>query len=227
MDATTQEAIYESLETLSNADQYYRWLHSRVKSFIRGKVLEIGSGIGNFAQWGKTSATEYHLSDADPRLVQRLSTDFGNAFQWNLYEPFPGKDVYDTVVILNVIEHLEDDMRAIQAIYERLVPGGNVIIMVPAMQFLYGSMDRAFGHFRRYTKKTLCELVQRARFTVRKKEYVNVIGMLGWFVYGRILNRENLPQQLCSRFNLVLPLLYLEGPIASLVGLSLILIAQK
>ncbi|PWT89464.1 MAG: hypothetical protein C5B54_08845 [Acidobacteria bacterium] len=227
MDATTQEAIYESLETLSNADQYYRWLHSRVKSFIRGKVLEIGSGIGNFAQWGKTSATEYHLSDADPRLVQRLSTDFGNAFQWNLYEPFPRKDVYDTVVILNVIEHLEDDTRAIQAIYERLVPGGNVIIMVPAMQFLYGSMDRAFGHFRRYTKKTLCELVEKARFTVRKKEYVNVIGMLGWYVYGRILNRENLPQQLCSRFNLVLPLLYLERPIASVVGLSLILVAQK
>jgi hypothetical protein len=95
MDQETQENIYESLETLKEADEYYQWLFSRVKPFVRGKALEIGSGIGNFAKWAKSSSSEYHVSDADPALVKVLEKDFPVAFEWNIYEPFPRKDRYD------------------------------------------------------------------------------------------------------------------------------------
>jgi hypothetical protein len=95
------------------------------------------------------------------------------------------------------------------------------------MNFLYGSLDRAFGHYRRYTKKSISRVIQQAGFKLQKMEYVNVVGMAGWFVYGRIMKSRNLPQQLCSRFHLVLPFLKLEKPIASFMGLSVIAIARK
>lgn len=227
MDTESQENIYESLETLKEADEYYKWLLSRVRPFVHGKVLEIGAGIGSFAKWARLAGKEYHVSDADPALVQRLEKDYPTAFQWDLYKPFPRNDLYDTIIILNVIEHLEDDLTALKHIHERLVPGGHLIVMVPAMQFLYGSLDQAFGHFRRYKKNTMKNVATRASFKILKSEYVNVIGMLGWFLYGRILKTNHLPQKLCSHFNLVIPLLKLERPIAQMMGLSLILVAQK
>jgi 2-polyprenyl-3-methyl-5-hydroxy-6-metoxy-1,4-benzoquinol methylase len=227
MDQESQENIYESLETLKEADEYYKWLFSRVKPFVEGKVLEIGSGIGNFAKWASNSGSEYHVSDADPALVERLKADFPTAFQWDLYQPFPRTDFYNTIIILNVIEHLENDLEAVKQIHERLLPGGHLIVMVPAMQFLYGSLDQAFGHFRRYTKRTMGDILKKASFKIVKQEYVNVIGMLGWFAYGKILKRKQLPQKLCSHFNLVIPLLRLERPVAYFTGLSLIIVGQK
>jgi SAM-dependent methyltransferase len=223
----TQDAIFESLETLSHADGYYRWLCSRMRPFIRGRVLEIGAGIGTFAQWGCQLASDYHPTDVDSRVVARLREKFPAAFQWNLFEPFPGDLLYDTIIILNVIEHLEDDLGALKALHRRLAPGGRIIVMVPAMQFLYGSMDRSFGHFRRYNKKMLRRLFTEVPFEFVSEEYVNVAGMFGWFLYGRILKHRTLPQGLTSRFNLVLPFLKIERPLASFAGLSLITVGQK
>jgi 2-polyprenyl-3-methyl-5-hydroxy-6-metoxy-1,4-benzoquinol methylase len=227
MQAETQDAISESLETLSQAGPYYEWLVSRVRPYLKGKILEIGAGIGNFAKWAKESAVEYHVSDNDPRFVEELSKEFSHAVCWDLFTPYPNNETFDTVVILNVVEHLEDDEEALRRLHARLNPGGHLIVMVPAMNFLYGSLDRAFGHYRRYTKKSISRVIQQAGFKLQKMEYVNVVGMAGWFVYGRIMKSRNLPQQLCSRFHLVLPFLKLEKPIASFMGLSVIAIARK
>jgi SAM-dependent methyltransferase len=223
----TQQHIYESLETLSMAGEYYRWLCSRVSPYIRGRVLEIGAGIGSFAQWGSALATEYHPTDVDPRLVEKLRERFPKAFCWNLFEPFPDNTQYDTIVILNVIEHLRDDLGAVKALYDRLLPGGHLIVMVPAMNFLYGSLDRAFGHFRRYDKKMMADLYAQTSLQTQKSEYVNVVGMFGWFLYGRVFKRNSLPTHLTSRFNLVLPLLKMERPLAHFAGLSLMTVGRK
>ena len=227
MQAETQDAICQSLETLSRASPYYQWLASRVRPFLKGKVLEIGAGIGNFAKWARESVNEYHVSDNDPRFVQELSKEFTHAVCWDIFTPYPGDETFDSVVILNVVEHLEDDEEALHRLNARINPGGHLILMVPAMNFLYGTMDRSFGHYRRYTKKSISRVIQQAGFQLLKVEYVNVIGMAGWFVYGRIIKARNLPEQLCSRFHLVLPFLKLERPIAHFMGLSVIAIAKK
>ncbi|MGH9857776.1 MAG: class I SAM-dependent methyltransferase [Acidobacteriota bacterium] len=227
MQAETQDAICESLETLSQASPYYEWLASRVRPYLKGKVLEIGAGIGNFAKWAQQNVSEYHVSDNDSRLVQELSQQFSNSVCWDIFTPYPNNETFDTIVILNVVEHLEQDEEALRRIHARLNPGGQLILMVPAMNFLYGSLDRSFGHYRRYTKKSISRVIQQAGFQPLKAEYVNVVGMAGWFVYGKILKARNLPEQLCSRFHLVLPLLKLERPIAHFMGLSVIAIAKK
>ncbi len=227
MEPIGQEAILESLETLSHAADYYRWLAERVRPYIKGKVLEIGAGIGNFAQFARETASEYHVSDIDPRLTEKLSEQFDHVFSWDIFTPFPNSTLYDTVVILNVVEHLEDDRAALESLNARLKAGGNLVLMVPALQFLYGTMDRSFGHFRRYTKHSISNLISSSGFTLLKSEYVNVIGMFGWFLYGKILRKQNLPTQLCSKFNLVVPLLKMERPIARFMGLSVVVVARK
>jgi len=227
LNSETQAAICESLETLKQADEYYRWLCSRMTPFIRGRVLEIGAGIGTFAQWAAPMATEYYPTDVDSRLLAKLREKFPKAFQWNVFEDCPIQEPFDTVIILNVIEHLKDDLGALKALHSRLAPGGHIIVMVPAMRFLFGSMDTAFGHYRRYTKKMLSDLFDKVPFEILREQYVNVIGMFGWFLYGRILKHKSLPEQLCSRFNVVLPLLQVERPLAAFAGLSLITVGRK
>ena len=227
MQTETQDAICESLETLSQAGPYYEWLAERVRPYIKGKVLEIGAGIGNFAKWGRESATEYHVSDNDPRLVEELAREFDHAVCWDLYTPYPNDEQFDSVVILNVVEHLKEDEEALRCIYARIKPGGHLILMVPAMQFLYGSMDRAFGHYRRYTKSSIIRVIRKSPFEILKAQYVNVIGMAGWYLYGKILKVKKLPEQLCSRFHFTLPLLRIERPLAYFMGLSVIVVAKK
>jgi SAM-dependent methyltransferase len=227
MQMETQDAICESLETLSQAGPYYQWLTERFRPFIKGKVLEIGAGIGNFAKWGKENSTDYHVSDNDPRLVQALAEEFPNAVCWDLFTPYPNDERFDTIVILNVVEHLQDDQEALRCINARLNPGGHLILMVPAMNFLYGSLDESFGHYRRYTKKSISRIIRSADFELLKLEYLNVVGMAGWFLYGKVLKARKLPQQLCSRFHLMLPFLQLEKPFAYFMGLSVIAIAKK
>ena len=227
MQPETQDAICESLETLSQASPYYEWLTQRVRPYLIGKVLEIGAGIGNFAKWAREFSGEYHVSDNDPRLVQELSQEFSHAVCWDLFTPYPADETFDTIVILNVVEHLKEDEAALERIHARLNPGGHLILMVPAMNFLYGSLDRSFGHYRRYTKKSISRVIRQANFQLIKTEYVNVVGMAGWFVYGKLLKARKLPQRLCSRFHLVLPFLKLERPIAYFMGLSVIAIAKK
>ena len=227
MDLTTQESIYVSFETLSQADAYYRWLANRVRPYIRGKTLEIGAGIGNFGKWLKDAAAEYHASDVDPRLLPQLQENFEHAFLWDVYQPFPRTDLYDVIISINVVEHLSNDTAALQALRERLNPDGIMIVIVPAMNFLFGTLDESFGHFRRYTKQKMTALLEQLSFKILKREYVNVIGMAGWFIYGKILRRNKLPHELCSHFNVLVPLLKLERPIAHFMGLSLLVVAQK
>jgi 2-polyprenyl-3-methyl-5-hydroxy-6-metoxy-1,4-benzoquinol methylase len=227
MQAETQDAICESLETLSQAGPYYKWIADRVRPFIKGKALEIGAGIGNFAKWAESAASEYHVSESDPRLVQELAKNFNRVFQWDLYTPFPNDEKYDTIVILNVVEHLKEDQEALHRIHARLNPGGHLILLVPAMPFLFGSLDESFGHYRRYTKKSISRIVRGASLEIIRSEYVNVIGMAGWFLYGKIFKVRRLPEALCGRFHLTLPLLKIERPIAHFMGLSVIVIARK
>ena len=94
---------------------------------------------------------------------------------------------FDTVVCLNVLEHVKDDLRALSFMRTVLEPGGRLVLQVPAFQFLYGSVDRAIGHYRRYTRRDLALKMRQAGFEVEDSFYMNVIGMAGWFWNNRIM----------------------------------------
>ena len=98
----------------------------------------------------------------------------------------------DTVVCLNVLEHVEDDAAALRNIHGVLECGGRAIILVPSGQELFGALDVALGHFRRYTKEELHEKLARAGFRVERVLGFNRIARPGWYVSGKILRRSTL-----------------------------------
>jgi hypothetical protein len=109
-----------------------------------------------------------------------------------------------------------------------LQPGGRLIILVPALNILYGSMDVSFGHYRRYNKKKLKLLIQGQDLDIVKFYYLNSLGLFGWFINGRILKNEELPEYQTKLFDKLVPFLGLaEKIIKPPLGQSLILIAQK
>jgi hypothetical protein len=127
-----------------------------------------------------------------------------------------------------VLEHVEDDLRALQFMREALVPGGRTIILVPAFQFLYGTVDRAIEHYRRYTRKTLLPPMRAAGFEIEAAFYMNVVGMAGWFWNNRIRRtREENPAQIAVFDRFVAPWAErIERALPPPFGLSLIAVGR-
>ena len=92
----------------------------------------------------------------------------------------------DAVVLINVLEHVENDEELLSTIHQVLKPGGAVLLFVPALPCLYGSLDKVFGHIRRYRKVEVGSLLTKVGFQVECLRYFNLPGILSWFVFGRI-----------------------------------------
>ena len=133
----------------------------------------------------------------------------------------------DTVVCLNVLEHIEDDVSTLADLLAILQPGGRLVLIVPAHARLYSSLDVHLRHFRRYEKAELEQKIRDAGFALEDCRFLNRPGVFGWYVNGRVLRRRVLPRGQLSLFKLVLPLLRSEETNPPSWGLSLLAIARK
>ncbi len=185
----------EILGRLSRAPRFTKWMADTIRPYVGDRVLEIGAGIGNLTA-NLVPRAEYHASDINPQYLDRLKslkqtrpylrvhyTDASSA------ETFPAER-FDTVVCLNVVEHLENDVAALSNIRKSLDKNGRAIILVPNGPQLFGSLDRVLGHYRRYTQEQLVDACQRAGFTVERVLKFNRIGAPGWWWNGRVLKKE-------------------------------------
>jgi SAM-dependent methyltransferase len=229
--------VEDTLAVLSDADRYNRWIFDKIKPYLGRRVVEIGSGIGNFTgTLAADESTHVIATDTSPTYLQRLCDRFEQPGRlttevWDLNH-LPNERIRessDAAVCLNVLEHIEDDMRAMRNIYAALAPGGCLIALVPAHSWLYGTLDVNLGHVRRYSKGELREKLERTGFTVERTLWLNAFGMLGWFASGRILKRPSLPSGQVKIFELIVPIArLLDGVVTPFVGgLSLICVARK
>jgi SAM-dependent methyltransferase len=134
---------------------------------------------------------------------------------------------YDAIVGVNVIEHIADDHALVRRLAGLLKPGGQLLIYVPACPVAFGTLDAALGHHRRYTPATLTALVQSADLDPGQPRYVNVLGLAGWFVNGRVLRRKVLSHRSVSLFERLVPLARLEDRFRLPIGLGLSTLATK
>ena len=134
---------------------------------------------------------------------------------------------FDTIVCLNVLEHIDDDVASLDSMFRLLQPAGRLVLLVPAFPALYGTLDRALGHYRRYTRNLLRERYSGAGFVMRHLEYFNMAGMPGWWVTGRVLRRELIPSGSLALYDMLVPLFRLERIIPFRVGQSLIAIGER
>lgn len=222
-----------TLERLAAAPRFHGWMYERLAPWIGRRVLEIGSGIGNLSQF-LVGRERVILSDTEAvyraRLARRFAADERVSVTAVTLPAVPAAfraERIDTVVCLNVLEHVEDDEASLHALREVLVPGGRLVLLVPALPRLYGSLDRALGHRRRYTPASLGERYGRAGLDLRHLEYFNLAGIPGWWFVGRVLRRPLLPAGSLRLYNTLVPLFRAERWLPRRVGLSLIAIGER
>lgn len=223
-----------TLNQLAALDRYNHWLYEQIAGALGGKILEVGAGTGNITQFLCAGNRQVMATDVVPsyrRELQQLFSHQPNVrvgqFDLTTAAAKSMAERFDTVVCLNVLEHIEDDRFALGQMREALAPGGHLALLVPAHQWLYGEFDRAVGHHRRYEKRELTEKLEEVGFTVRKTKFFSLLAMLPWFINGRLLKKDHLPTEQINLANRLVPLLRLEKFIGPPCGLSLVAIAQK
>lgn len=232
------EAGHANLEVLEKADKFSTWMYSEFKPFLKGDILEIGSGIGTFSERIAKDFTQQHLyfSDADPSYVLSLKERYSSGTishlvldisEINDFKPISG--VIDSAFALNVLEHVRDDESALRNVHSALRPGGVFLLIVPAHKSLFNSIDKAVNHYRRYSKDELIGKSVAAGFTPKHVFYFNVFGMVGWFLNGSLLGNPIVNKRAMGMFDALVPFFcFFERHIlGKRMGLSLVAVLEK
>jgi len=239
-DRTLFPQVEEDLETLSQAVRYREWLYGQIRGALGTRILEIGSGIGNYTEFllrhGQVLATDmeaHYVSELrsrfrdQPRVhVEQLALEaWDPAVLARLCTFAP-----DTIVCLNVLEHVPDDGRAVRQMLDCLTTGGHLALIVPAMPSLFCEIDRRYGHVRRYTRRGLEGLLAtEASACVVRCRYFNAFGVVGWWVNHVLLERTQLPTRQVVLFDrVVVPVVAaVERVVRPPFGLSLVAWVRK
>ena len=234
---TQQRYAADDLETMSEAHRYQAHVFGLIRPHVGTRVLEVGCGIGTMSQQlvdvaDRLVCIEPNLNcatrardvlEGNPRITLRVchleECDRAELLQ----------ERFDTIVCVNVLEHIEDDIRALRLFREVVAPaGGQVLIFVPAIQAAYGPLDAALGHHRRYTKRTLGGAFDAAGLDLVTMRYTNPIGLLGWMYNAHLTGTiEHTPGQVRLFETLIAPwALPLERLVAPPIGLSLFAVGR-
>jgi len=222
-----------TLERLAQAPRYNSWMFDRLRPWVGDAVLEIGAGIGNLSAF-LMDRPRVMLTDTSPTYLDGLRERFADRSNVSvarlflpLADPADFGPPYDTVICLNVLEHVEDDARSLRAILTLLKPGGRLVLLVPALPALYGTLDRALGHYRRYARRDLEHRFEEAGYRVEHTEYFNLAGIPGWWLTGRVLQRTLIPQGSLKLFDALVPLFRCERFLPWRVWQSLIAVGAR
>ncbi|OGQ92392.1 MAG: hypothetical protein A2284_09080 [Deltaproteobacteria bacterium RIFOXYA12_FULL_61_11] len=220
---------------LTDFERYNRWIHATLAPWIGRRILDAGCSRGNLTLRLHQAELVVALDRDEEALAQLTSSWRGTGRLYPLVHdlelPLPDhlrSLALDTVLCLNLLEHLDHDEAAIVGFRRVLVPGGRLLALVPALPWLYGSMDRFDGHHRRYTRTGLGQLLQRAGFQLEVLRYFNLPGILPWFVAGRILGRNTLATKVMAQLDPLFALIErLERRWPPPLGQSLLAIARN
>ncbi len=232
-DAENEHGGYRTLQVMDQAPRYAEWLASLMRPHLGRRVLEVGAGIGTITRHLIDRELVVPL-DVEPRYVRQLENAFRGVPNVRPLQADAGaldvaalrQERFDTVILSNVLEHLPDDAAALRTFREILPPGGRLLLVVPALQAIYGTLDREVGHHRRYGRRDLARLAAAAGFRVDVLRPLNLLGVGGWAVNGRLLRRRRVPPLQLRVYDRVAPLLAaLERRVEPPLGLSLFCVA--
>lgn len=230
-----ENALQTVRETRFLIDRYDDWLVREFRPYLGNRIIEIGCGLGNLF----SKLKDYDLLVGIDNSNESIS-DVKSRYSKNPKIKVYNKSIIDpdveslseleinTAISLNVFEHIDQDELAVQNTRKLLQPRGIFILIVPAHNFLYGTMDKSIGHYRRYSKGSMKILLEKNGFSIVRQKYINMVGAMGWFVNGRILKKTVPPTGQLKYLNKLIPLFEgVENLFFPPFGVSLLTVAQK
>ncbi|MFZ0887715.1 MAG: bifunctional glycosyltransferase/class I SAM-dependent methyltransferase [Candidatus Binataceae bacterium] len=222
------------LARLARAPRFNLWMADTVRPFCGDRILEIGSGVGNLSRVLVPRA-RYVASDINPLYLQTLrnlqlnrpylSAAYCDVKELSSFPTVPGG--YDTVICLNVLEHVENDRAALLNIKSVLSDRGRALILVPQGPWNYGTLDEVLGHCRRYTRDTLTRLAAECGLEVRTVVEFNRFGTIAWFLNGKLMRRRSFGLFQVWVLNLITPLVRRIDRFLPIQPLSLIAVFER
>jgi 2-polyprenyl-3-methyl-5-hydroxy-6-metoxy-1,4-benzoquinol methylase len=225
------------LEIMAQAQNYNAWIWRTISPYMGNSIIEIGAGIGTFTHYLENKKRVF-ATDVAQNCIDVLSRLFQDqpcitVEELDITRP-PDMQFWiprevDTIICLNVLEHIDDDIGALKNMKEMIKPGAHIILMVPAFQCAYGTIDKLDGHFRRYSRSELKSKMLQAGLETVRLHYFNSVGLLAWFYTNKIArNRTTSANKVKVYDKYIVPWLRLfEGVVKPPFGQSLIAVGKK
>ncbi|MBI4430272.1 MAG: class I SAM-dependent methyltransferase [Candidatus Omnitrophica bacterium] len=195
--------LIDTLYSIDSSTNYNRWLYKSIEQDLRcaKQVLDVGSGIGSIGQYlGEDGVKQVILSDHCEKMLDLLKLRFNHLSNYRIAKldiseqhmcrSVPIESI-DAITCINVLEHIKADAEALQNMRRLLSPGGRLLLIVPALSWLYGTLDKLGEHYRRYDREELNEKLNKSGFVVEKQRCINFFGIFTWYLAGKILKQNN------------------------------------
>lgn len=239
MSRRTQQAacaVTETLRRMARMPRFHAWLGEQLRPYLGRRIVEVGCGTGTLTRHLLESGATVAGVDVEEEYLEACRRAWEPTGRFQAFRADVETDAFlelgafapDTVVCSNVLEHLEQDRRAVVNMAAVLSPGGVIVLVAPAFQGAYGRMDRELGHRRRYSLGQVEGLLEEAGMVKVAARYFNFAGLVGWLVHGRGLRCRLLPAPQLRLFDALVPLFrLLDPPLKMVAGQSIIMVGRK
>lgn len=233
---TEDQFIAEDLLQMKYANNYNAWLFSLIRPYLGKRILEIGSGVGNFTKFFIKYSDYVMGIEPNASCSALLEVTFGNDSKFELQkisvEDCDSKLLstysFDTIICMNVLEHIKKDIDILVKLHSILKINGNLVLIVPAVPWAYGPIDASVGHFRRYSINEVNIKLGQAGFKVTHLKHSNFLGLIGWSYNSKIRKSTKQNDLQIQLFDKIVPFLSrIEKKHLPPVGLSLIAVGKK
>jgi SAM-dependent methyltransferase len=222
------------LEAMSFAKNYSNWILEKISPFLGRVSAEVGAGTGNFSiLLSKKLDTLFTLEPSEnmfPILKDTISS-LSNIKTENSFlsqQTSFSEEHLDSIVYINVLEHIENDLDELLLMKKHLKVGGHALIFVPALPFLYSEFDKSLGHFRRYTKDSLTKQIEKSGLKISSIKYFDIAGILPWYIAFTLLKKNMSGSNVSLYDSLVIPpMKVIENIFNPPIGKNLLAIAKK
>lgn len=187
--------LFTSAEQMQKATNYNQWTFELFREYIRGDVLEVGCGVGSFTKLidDHGNFDSLYAIDISQHAIDFIKKKkFRNKIKIECIDLVNTQGVYDFILCMNVMEHVEDDKNFFRKILSLLKKNGVLFLLVPSHKFLYSNFDKAAGHFKRYSKNEMNSLDLTPGIQLINQYYFNMIGALGYWVVYKALKSGNI-----------------------------------
>lgn len=225
------------LEVMQAAVNYCTWITDEIRPYVQGRCLEVGAGRGTLSRFLlHTNVQSLCCLEPAENLISQLQravqcarkpveviNETLGAFATVTSERF------ESIVCINVLEHILDDQKALQQMVKLLHPKGYICVYVPALPRIFGAMDTTFAHRRRYTRDQLKVLARQAGLRIERLYFLNSVGVVAWWLLGKVFRQRTITLAQVQRYDrLMIPLIRrLERIVSPPIGQNLLLVAQQ